>query len=304
VNQAFDSCPSDYYGRGIALYDRGLYAEAIAEFQRVLEASKGSTNPETRLASFYLGEAYANLGLAQARMNMYERAEESLRLALMLHPEYADLHFHLGVVYYRQGRYSQAEHEFVKATQINPSYARALMYLGLSRLFLGNESGLDDISKAAMLEPVYRDERYHTAIESYHSGDWPQALRLLESVAETDLDEVGYLLEKGKMLMNKEIYDEASQAFLEALSICPRYADIRNNLGLCYLRQGMTDMAIAQFLKALEINPRFVGARLNLALAYEAAGAHDKYIEELNRILQIEPGNPEAERRLSQIAGA
>ena len=59
---------SEYYSRGIDFYDRGLYTEAIAEFERVLKTIPSKDAPERKLASFYMGESYANLGLAHFHM--------------------------------------------------------------------------------------------------------------------------------------------------------------------------------------------------------------------------------------------
>ncbi|MCL6520307.1 MAG: tetratricopeptide repeat protein [Armatimonadetes bacterium] len=294
---------SEFYNRGIALFDHGLYAEAISEFQRVLDSDCDKNLPERKLAAWYMGEAYANLGIAQAKMNAYAQAEESLKFALMLHPEYPDLHFQLALIYYNQGLYDNAEAELTKALQINPKYARAMFYLGLARILKGKPEGLNDIKSAVRLEPAYCDERYREALELYNHGKHNQAIQLLEEVAKTDIDEIEYHLEKGLALMNKQMYLEAADAFLQAISICPQYADLRNYLGICYLKQGLADLAIVQFRKALDINPRFIGARLNLAAAYDAVGDRDLCISELENVLAIDPENPEAERRIAKLKG-
>lgn len=301
VKEKSTSSVTEFYNRGITLFDHGLYAEAIREFRRVLDSDCDENSPERKLASWYMGEAYANLGIAQAKMNAYAQAEESLKFALMLHPEYPDLHFQLALVYYNQGLYDSAEAELKRSLEINPKYARALFYLGITRVRKGQTEGLNDIRKAVKLEPAYCDERYREALDLYKNGESDKAIKLLEEVAETDIDEIEYHLKKGLALMNKEMYLEAADAFLQAISVCPQYADLRNYLGICYLRQGLIDLAIAQFRKALDINPRFIGARLNLAIAYEAAGNKRQCISELENVLAIDPENPEAERRLAKL---
>jgi len=284
------------YNRGVALYDQGLYTESIAEFERVLETVPEEDAPERRFASFYMCEAYANLSLAHLRMNMYRRAEEELKLALMLHPEYADLHFCLAVTYYKQGHYTTAEQHFAKALEINPKYARAMLYLGMTKLRQGSESGLETISKAVSLEPAYRGDEYKRAMKLYRAGDLDECLRLIEEIGETDVDQISLLLESGVKLMNAKMYREAALQFLEAVSFCPHYPDVRHYLGLCYLQQGMVDLAVGQFRKALEVNPDFVAARISLALAYEETGRHGLAVQESERILASDPDNAEAAR--------
>ena len=294
---------NEHYNKGLMLFDHGLYAEAIAEFEQALDSASEGDIPERKLASFYICEAYINLGLNHLRMGMHHRAEEDLKLALTIHPEYADLHFYLARVYYREEQYDRAEEQLKKALRVNPKYARALIYLGLVRLKKGKEKGLADISKAVDIEPAYDDENSQLAASLYHSGDIDQAIRLIEEAAEIDVDQVSYLLEKSRKLMKEKAYPEASDALLEAIAICPHYADLRHYLGLCYMRQGMAAPAVEQFTKALEINPAFIMARINLAAAYEKGGEMDLAVGELKHVLSLDPGNHMAERMLSKLSG-
>ena len=293
---------NEHYNRGMSLYDDGKYTEAIVEFQRVLESALEDDAPERRLASFYMCEAYATLGLAHLNMVAYRRAEEELKAALAIHSDYADLNFHLALVYYRQRRHAKAERQLKKAIAINPKYARALLYLGLSRLHRGISAGIEDVEWAVAIQPVYQNEDYRQALFLFRQGDLTRALRYLEEVAETDVDHISGLMNKGLNLMKEREYGNATHAFLEAISLCPDYADLRHYLGLCYMRQGMMDMAAGQFAKAVELNPNFITAAVNLAIAYEKNGKHDFAIKTLERIRNTEPDNLIASKLLSRLS--
>ena len=295
-----DVSKNENYNRGVELYDQGSYTESIAAFERVLKSSDESS-PEHKFASFYMCEAYANLGLAHLRMNMYRRAEKEIKLALVLHPDYADLHCCLAVTCYKQGRYDEAETHLMEAVKINPKYSRALMYLGMTRLRRGNVKGLDDIAKAMSLEPSFRSDGYDRVVALYESGDLDRCLQLVEEIAETDTDQINMLLKKGLGSMNSGDYQEATRAFLDAVSICPRYADVRHYLGLCYLNQDMLDLAIGQFRKSLDINPSFKAARLSLASAYMKAGKTEMAVEEVHQVLALDPCNVDATAFLSKL---
>jgi len=292
---------TECYSRGMGLYDRGLYAEAIAEFERVLKSVSQQDAPERKLASFYMGESYANLGLAHLRMRMYQRAEEELRFALVLHPEYADLNFHMGVVYYKQGKLEDAALSFEKAISINPGYAKAVLYLGLSRLQRHDPAGIANVREAAEMQPAYRDARYVRAMEMWEAGEPRQTILLIEDLVETDVDASARLQERGLEFLREGKYDEAAEVLSEAADMHPQYADIRNYLGQGYLGQGMVDLAMGQFQRALDINPSFVGARMNLAAAYEQGGRPEDARSELKRVLEIDPTNLEAEQRLLRL---
>lgn len=301
VSKTENVARNEYYSRGIDFYDRGLYTEAIAEFERVLKTVSQTDAPERKLASFYMGESYANLGLAHLHMRMYHRAEEELRFALVLHQEYADLNFHLGVVYYRRGKYADAVLSFRKALSVNPAYSKAMMYLGLSRLMQNDAGGMKHIEEAVGVQPAYGDARYQQAMAAWEAGKSRETVVLLEELADTDMDAATHLLKKGLEFLRESMFAEASDALKEAVELHPQYADLRNYLGQSYLWQDVIDPAIEQFQKAIEINPSFVGAHMNLASAYERDGRIHEARAELTRVLKINRRNPEAEERLHHL---
>ena len=301
LTQTGNVARNEYYTRGIGLYDKGLYTEAIVEFERVLKTVPGKDAPERKLASYYMGESYANLGLAHLHMRMFQRAEGELKFALMLHPEYADLNLHLGVVYYKQGKLEDASLSLQKALSINPKYSKAMMYLGLSKLSMHDVSGIDWIRQAAEVQPTYRDARYQRAMVMWEAAENHNAFLLLEDLAETDVDATARLIEKALELLRDSMYAEAADVLNEAIDMHPYYADLRNYLGQSYVGQSLMDLAIGQFQKALDINPSFVGARINLASAYEQRGRAIEAAAELRHVLTICPGNIEAEERLGRL---
>jgi tetratricopeptide (TPR) repeat protein len=296
-----DISKNEHYKRGIALFDSGLYSEAIAEFEKVLDSAPESEVYERKMASFYLCEAYANLGLSHLRCEMYARAEEELKKALALHPEYPDLHYQLGVVYYKQGKFAEAERELREALRSNPNYAKAMLYMAITRLQLGFDDGIDFINRAVKIQPAYGGYKLERALDLYKNSQAQEAFRLIEELAEIDVDKVGYLLNKGVKLMKRQAYLDACHVFLEAIAACPHYADLRHHLGTCYMNLGRIDLAIGQFSKALEINPFFLDARISLANAYEKDGRVDLAIEELQHVLYLDPHNSVAAQALERL---
>ncbi len=297
---AMDVSKFENYNRGVSLYDQGLYTESIEEFEQVIDIAE-ENSPEWKLASFYMCEAYTNLGQSHLRMSMFRRAEKELKLAVLMHPDYADLHCSLGITCYKQGRYDESQSHLDKALEINPTYARALVYRGMSRLRKGDPNGMRDLSDGVSAEPVFCGDKYAKAVALYHSGDLDRCLLLMEEIAETDTDQAGDALNRGLELMNRCQYEEAAQEFLGAVSSCPQYADLRHHLGVCYLNQGMVDVAIGQFRKAVEINPSFKAARISLAGAYAKAGKVDLAARELQAVKQMDPHNIEAGRLLTEL---
>lgn len=291
-----------HYQRGIQLYDSGCYGDAVSEFKKVLRLNPQSNIPEHRLASFYIGEAYVNMGLSHLNMSMYDRAIKELKLALLFHPEYADLHFSLGVCYYKQKRYTLANKSLQKALSINSEYAKALIYLGITKLQLGDETGIENLAQAVMIEPAYNDEgQYKRLLVLHRGGLIEDACKLAERIAHLGTSRIGSLLERSIELMNEGMYSEAASLLSEALSAHPGYADLWNYLGLCHLNQGITDQAISDFRKSLRINPNFISARVNLAAAYESIGRKYSAIEQIEHVLAFDSHNTEARDTLKRM---
>jgi len=292
---------NEHYSRGIQLYDHGLYSEAIVEFECVVDEVREGKSPERKLAAFYMGEAYANLGRDHLAKRLFDQAEEELKLALALYPDYADLHLFLGIAFYKQHNYDDAAKQIHSALQLNPKYAKAMIYLGLTLLRKGSESGLADIASAVAVEPAYDDDRYEKALSFYRDGHIDCALALFEEMAENDVDQAAYLLDKGLRLLEKGDYANAVDVLVEAVSAYPEYPDIKHYLGLCYAHQDKMDKAIKLFKEALEINPAFVAAHINIAQAYKETGEVYLAVQHLKTALSLDPTNSDIVKRLADL---
>jgi tetratricopeptide (TPR) repeat protein len=291
---------NEYYDRGVELYDQAMYTESIAAFEDALDITpKGSPEYERTLS--YMCEAHTKLGLAHFHMNSLSCAEDYLTRALGIRNGYADLHYHLGAVYYRQERYAEAEECFRKSLSTNPKFTRALVYLGMAMLRQGREDGLAHVEDASSLGPQFGAVKHRQALRSYREGNTQQFFCIMDQLINNNGDQSKDLLERGQKLIKRHDYREAAKVFLDAVTICPTYADLRHYLGLCYLRQGSLAKAIIHLNKALDINPRFSGARVSMALAYEKSGKRDQAITELVRVLETDPKNAVATRFLSML---
>ena len=86
--------------------------------------------------------------------------------------------------------------------------------------------------------------------------------------------------------------DKTAQASLErALEIYPSYVKALNNLGVLYLRQGLTDKAYVQFSKATEFDPKFAPGYVNLARIAIAKGNYAEAEPELKKAIASDPNS-------------
>jgi tetratricopeptide (TPR) repeat protein len=118
--------PKDAQGRflkGLILTEMNRSSEAITVFQKLTE-----DYPD-------LPEPYNNLAVIYAQQKQYDKAKQSLEMAIRTHPAYATAHENLGDVYARMA--SQA---YDKALQIDSSNASAQTKLAMIRDLVGSRT--------------------------------------------------------------------------------------------------------------------------------------------------------------------
>jgi tetratricopeptide (TPR) repeat protein len=119
------------------------------------------------------------------------------------------------------------------------------------------------------------------------------------------------LLEKGQAAFKQGKYDQALQAYDQALKKEPRSAVILNLKGMAYrfkynqLRSpDLKEKEIAAFQKAIEMDPKFIPALVNLGSTYYFSDKKQEAAEQFKRVLELMPQHPEAEQLKKMIAEA
>lgn len=116
------------------LFARGMYDEAAAKYEQVLER--------------YPKNVYAlsNLAVVRFQQRKLNEAEIYLKQAIAILPDDDFSHSILGIVYFLDQRYDEALSELQRAEQLNPNDARTQKYLGLTY----KEKGLPAESERAL----------------------------------------------------------------------------------------------------------------------------------------------------------
>lgn len=119
------------------------------------------------------------------------------------------------------------------------------------------------------------------------------------------------LKEKGQEAFKQGKYDQALQAYDEALKKEPRSAVIHNLKGMAYrfkynqLRSpDLKEKEIAAFKQSIEMDPKFIPALVNLGSTYYFSDKKPEAAEQFKRVLELMPQHPEAEQLKKMIAEA
>jgi len=288
------------YEAGMQHFDHGQYEMAIARFRDVLACESGALPGERKLAEFYLGEAYGALAEVHVQQQSWSSAEESLRHALEIHPEYADLHYSLAKVCYMTARPADAEKHLVMALEINTGYARAAFLQGLVRYSNGDrDEGLARMREAAAMDQSFRLGDMQRGLNMHQAGDYAGATDAFARLCEMQMDRVGDLTREAKEALRSGDLVTAEKAVREALCTNPDYPDLHNLMGLVWLAREECLPAVNEFKCAILINPRFVAALVNLGKACRKMGNEDAALAAFKKAEALEPCNEDIQELLA-----
>lgn len=262
---------------GQAFFKKGLYEEAINEFEEAIIL-------DPRISGLYnsLGNAYIAVG-------RFDEAIAVLEQAIGLKPERADYHNHLGVGYLKKEQCKKAVERFQRALEINPYYADASFNLALALVLNGvtkedfhlsingPQRVLEALEKAAKINPNYKNEHVTRGEELLRRNDYEKAYeaflqgqRSVPKPADLSfvIDFYLQVLYYTKKLNSAAIWRHIRQ-LQDLIDKHPNYADLYNHLGVAYviMSKFVNNKAIQQFEKAQQINPAFDRAKRNQKLA-------------------------------------
>jgi Tfp pilus assembly protein PilF len=302
---------NSHNNRGMLLMQKGKYDEAIAEFERSIEASES------------LGVARLNLARAHFRKKDYDRALEAIRdylarqprskeaedllgniamergdartaeahfkRALEYEPNFTDARNSLGLLYDRQGRLDEAVREFRGVLEIDKDYAEAFNNLGVIYKKQGRlDEAAEEFRKAIAADPNFAGSYSNLALILEQKGDWKGAEEQFKKCLRRDAKNVAALANFGGLLYSVGRFDQARVELEKAVSIDPSYASAHNNLGAVYGKLGRGEEEIASYRRAIAIDPDYADARHNLGLALLKRGSAQEGEDELRRALEAD----------------
>jgi tetratricopeptide (TPR) repeat protein len=301
LGRMFSFAHNETYTRAIRCYDQGQYEEAIEEFAQILEHEAAADAVTLKLARFYTAEAHTQLGSDAMKRRDWDQCAYAYGQALTLQPQYADLHFHRANALWRLKRFDEALFHLLRAVDINKKFVKAIIYHGIVLYETGNrDAGLQRVQEAINIKPELNAcGRFTRAMEYHDKGDFLNVLGALETIASTEADDVLFHANLADDLYRCQSYDEAIEEYRKAISINPRYADVRNHCGMAYQMLGQYEDAVAEFKAAISINSKYVEAYVNLGNTYRDMGDSALAREFLDKALEIDPNNPFARNSIA-----
>lgn len=268
---------------GNELFTDGYLKEAADQFKEVLERDANNVTAKN------------NLALCEKRLGEIDHSISLLQQAIETEPLKAELHNNLGSAYLSKGESDQALKSFFQALNLRPSYAEVHYNLGhLYSIRRAYDQAVVEYQSALKEKPddaaYHRDlgdtlnliKRSEEALIEYREakrlGDNSLGLKLRVVAVFRDLHQLG----------------EAEKLCNELMKDHPNNAEVLNQLGLTYLRQGKIEPAEQTFNKAISIEPNFAQAINHLGIALYREKHISEAIAVFQQALRIKPDYAEA----------
>jgi tetratricopeptide (TPR) repeat protein/tRNA A-37 threonylcarbamoyl transferase component Bud32 len=279
--------PGTHVNLGIALYEKGLLDEAIAEYQEAI-----------RIKEDY-AEAHNNLGVALAEKGRLDQAITEYQEAIRIKGGYAEAHNNLGNALAEKGRLDQAITEFHEAIHLNKDSAEVHNNLGAA---LRNKGRLDEaiaeFREAIRIKEDYAEAHNNLGVALRDKGQLDEAIDKFRAAICIKTDYFQAHTNLGTALRDKGRLDEAIAEYKEAIRINKHYGDAHNNLGVALADKGRLDEAIAEFREAIPLKKDDAQAHYNLGSVLHRQGRLDEAVAEFRAAIRLKKDDAEAHSNL------
>lgn len=206
---------------GVLYFNKGMTAEAVAQFTHALEL-----DPRMTIAQRNLEIAYFNSGYYDARV-------QELRERLRTHPRDRAVRWELGRTYALLGDTRQAADAFGTLLRDDPDDVDAMLHLALAESAGGDAEHAERwLQHAVELAPERADLHLHLGQTAYHRGLNDEALRHLQRAVELAPDDADALYLLAFVLGDLGRHQDAREASQRAMRLNPSLGKAHANLSL------------------------------------------------------------------------
>ena len=312
----------------LALEQRGKNAEAETAWRAFLKTH--SSNPE----------AYAHLGLLEARQEHYNEAVPLYRRALALNPNVPGLRLNLGLALFKGGELKQAIAEFkplLKSAPLNsPEAQRLTILIGMAHYGLGQFADAVPYLKSAAAADAQNlqlrlalahsclwSKQYQCVLDTYHEiltlnaesaeadmlagealdeqKDIPGAIQQFRAAVKANPREPEVHFGLGYLLWTHHQYPEAAEELQTELDGNPNHAQALTYLADANIQMSHPEVALPLLQKAIRIDPSLELAHLDLGIANADAGRQDDAVREFKAAAGLAPNDTDVHWRLGRL---
>ena len=322
------SAPGNQAESALALEQEGRISEAEAAWKSLLKQQPNHS------------EAYAHLGLLEARQEHYTQAIVFYRKALALNPNMPAVRLDLGLSLFKSGDLRGAIGAFETVLRAAPKSSserlRLVTLIGLAHYGLGEYAEAVPYLKQAtasdagdlplrmtLAQSCMNSKQYQCVLDVYR-----EILAINPNSAEADVlageaydelkNDAGALQEfqaavkadpklpnvhfgYGYLLWKASRFNDAEEEFKAELANNPENPLALAYLGDAEIKLNHTETAVPYLEHALRLQPSNATAHLDLGIAYEARGRKDDALREFKTAEKLSPADPMVHWHLGRL---
>jgi tetratricopeptide (TPR) repeat protein len=281
-------------------------------------------------------EAFAHLGLLEARQEHYEAAITFYRKALSLNPEFPALQLNLGLALFKTGKFQEAIQCFQVELKKHAGDQRLNILLGMSHYAVGDYTGAIPYLKEAsqrdsknlslqltLAHSCLWTKQTQCVLDAYRQillidensaeadmlaaealdqdGDNAGATKLFREAVVANPKEPNVHFGLGYLLWTQSLYPEAAKEFWAELENDPTRGQARAYLGDSYLQLNEYAKAMAELEKAVLVEGSMSLVHLDLGILYADAKRNDEAERELLKAVELDPKSVAPHWRLAKL---
>jgi tetratricopeptide (TPR) repeat protein len=286
--------PEDTRQTALVLEQQGRDADSEAAWRSYLESHPASS------------EAYAHLGLLEARQQHYKEAVPLYRKALALHSAIPGLRLNLALALFKDGDMQAALQEFTPllkaAPKSSPEHQRLTILAGMCHYGLRDYAkAVPYLREAASADPRNLPLRLALAHSCLWSKQYECVLDTYKEILSLDADSAEADMLAGEALDGLKDTTGAIEQFRAAVKADPKMPDVHFGLGYLLWSKRQFAEAVPEFQAELDNNPQHAQAATYLADADLHLGHPEEALPLLKSAIRIDPAIELAHLDLGQI---
>ena len=236
--------PGAFNNLGLALSSLGRHEEALASFDRAVEAEPDNDH------------VWGSRADVLSRMRRYEDALESCEKALNLNGDDDRVLSIRGYVYNVLGRYNEALHDFDKALRLRPDAPNTWDRRGDTLMYLGEPArALESYENTLKFRPTHFHALSSRGDAMQHLGRFEEAVASYDSAIAVRPASGATWARRGQALFNLKRFSEAAASFERARSLDPRDYEVYVQQAFLLAQANELDRALEAANAAVSLAP-------------------------------------------------
>ncbi len=251
-------------------------------------------NLVTLIEEFSGGEIDKLVGIGKQHFNSknYEAAEETFTRIIEIDAKNMESNFYLGLINFINEKYEESEQYYLNALEIEPENKNILDYLSNTYLKLDNyEEAVNSLIK---INEIEEDKIIWMRIGKIYqeNEDFEEAREAYENAIAID-EEFGDAYKfTGIMFYEQDEYEEAISFLQSATEFFPEDDNLQKKLAKCYDKTGKIEEAVSHYIEIIEKEPDNIKAHFSLANLYIGSEKFDKALEVAVTLKEKIPEDP------------